>query len=149
MGMLTEQEIIDCLRTNFRLAAEHCRQLAALPKAGPTYRRLREELKLIEGAARQLAQWREDMRWLQIGLSMEETHQRSLRWLRYHFPRKLFEKLADNLEFGARAADRLRTAATGRTGLIAPKPLEGPLRQGRPVQVMSPHHKSPGGIILY
>jgi hypothetical protein len=72
MGALTEPEIFDCLRTNFRLAANLCVELATKPRKGPNYNKLREALKLIEGAARQAAYWRSDARWLQIGLQMAE-----------------------------------------------------------------------------
>ena len=135
MGCLTELEIFDCLSANFKLAAEHCDDLAKLPRKGPTYRKLREELKLLEGASRQAAHWRGDARWLQIGLYMEEVHKRAGAWLRgYKLPNgqrvthregtlhPLFTKLAENMREGRRAAERLRTARTGRIGLILPKP---------------------------
>lgn len=143
MSDLTETEIVDCLKTNFRLAAEHCEDLASFPLAGPTYTKLRAELKLIEGAARQLAGWREDARWLKIGLDMGEAHKRAGNWLRGHHPRKLFLMLAANLRMGLAVAERLRTARTGIIGPILPTVLEGPHRDTRPVQVITP-----GGIIL-
>lgn len=124
MARLTEQEIVDCLITNFRLAAESCEALAKLPAKGPTYRRLREELKLCEGAARQLCYWREDARWLQIGLYMEECHKRAGGWLRGHHPSRLFTMLADNLRAGLARAQELKDAKTGKAGAILPKPVE-------------------------
>jgi hypothetical protein len=134
--LLTEREIIDCLRANFRKAAEDCEKLARLPAQGPTYKRFREELKLIEGAARQLGYWRGDARWFQIGLQMEEAHQRAGRWIREKWPRPLFIRLAENLRAGERAAHDLATKATGRTGLILPKPKSFH-RETRPVQVIA------------
>ena len=140
MGALTEQEIFGCLSANFKLAAEHCDDLAKLPRKGPTYRKLREELKLLEGACRQAAHWRGDARWLRIGLYMEEVHKRAGNWLRackhQGTLHPLFTKLAENMREGQKAAERLRTARTGRVGLILPKP-------GRPIE-----RRTPGGLIL-
>lgn len=146
MGKLTEIEIFECLSVNFRLAAEHCEDLARLPRKGPTYILLRKELRLLEGACRQAAQWRDDARWLQIGLYMAETHKRAGDWLRgvkqpaggyrpipegQRHP--MFLKLADCLRAGERRAESLRIARTGRRGTILPKPLAGPHRETRPV----------------
>lgn len=147
MSDLTEQEILDCLKTNVRSAIEHCELLASLPGRGLTYDAFRKELKLIEGCCRQIAFWREDSRWLQIGFNMEEAHKRAGTWLRRHFPRPLFMKLADNLRLLQKAASDLETKRTGIAGMILPKPQAGPLRQGRPVSVMLPK-KSSGGILL-
>lgn len=135
MANLTEPEIIDCLITNFRLAAESSDALAKLPAKGPTYRRLREELKLCEGASRQLAYWREDARWLQIGLYMEECHKRAGGWLRTHQPARLFSMLAENLRAGLARAQDLKDSKTGKVGAILPKPQEGPHRDTKPVAV--------------
>lgn len=120
MGFLTENEIFDCLRTNFRLAAEHCDALAVLPAKGPTYNLFRHELKLIEGACRQASAWREDTRWLPIGLMMHETHQRVGNWLRARQPGILFARMAENLRNLEIAAINMQTKATGRIGMILP-----------------------------
>jgi hypothetical protein len=148
--MVPETEIVDCLVMNFRLAAEHCDDLAVLPARGPTYDLLRKELSLIEGCCRQIGHYREDARWMRIGLLVEEAHKRAGHWLRT-IPRTsesneahpLFRRLAENLRAGMKAAEELRTKRTGRVGMILPRPLPGPLRQGRPVQVVTP-----GGVIL-
>jgi len=157
MGALTETEIFDCLTTNFRLAAEHCEDLARLPRKGPTYRLLREELQLIEGACRQAAHWREDSRWLRIGIYMGEAHRLAGEWLRgikqpngarikiaegQRHP--LFMKLAENLRAGWKRAEEFRTRATGKIGTILPRPLPAPHRDTRP----SGWNRSPGGLLI-
>ena len=139
MGALTETEIFACLAENLTLAAEECERLAVLPAAGPTYNSLRHRLRLIEGACRQASAWREDTRWLPIGLMMHEAHERAGNWLRGFHPRKLFLKLAENLRALAHIADDLRTKATGTVGMILPDVLSSPIRtQDRPVQVALP-----------
>ena len=151
MPGLTEAEILDQLRRNVRQAAEHCEDLAVLPQFGPTYRAMREELSLIEGCCRQMAAWRGDARWLPLGLWAEECHKRSQHWLRYHFPRKLFLKLGENLRALQRGMELVEQKATGKLGPIVPKPMPGPLRQGRPVQVKGikePLVKRRSGLIV-
>ncbi len=138
MTDLTESEILDCLKTNLHAAIFHCAALAKLPMRGPTYSALRQELKLAEGCCRQIAAWREDARWLRYGLLMEEAHQRSGNWLRSHAPRPLFVKLSEALAHLLKRCGELETKATGRVGMILPKPLEAPHRDTRPVQVKTP-----------
>src|ERR1700751_4496145 len=67
MGRPTEADIFD-LSENFRLAAEDCEKLARLPKKGRAYTSLRNKLELLEGACRQAVAWRDDARWLHIGM---------------------------------------------------------------------------------
>lgn len=154
MSQLTEQEIADCLKTNFRLAIEHCRQLAELPARGPTYIKFRAELKLIEGACLQMAYWRDGQsEWMTIRPWIAEAHRRAGNWLRKHYPRPLFLKLAEALEFGLACAERIETRATGKlSGPILPTPLEGPHRDTRPVQVLLPPKPRlilPSGMMLH
>ena len=140
MGALTETEIFACLAENLTLAAEECERLAVLPAAGPTYNSLRHRLRLIEGACRQASAWREDTRWLPIGLMMHEAHDRAGNWLRGFHPRKLFLMLAENLRMLAMTARDLQHNATGRVGMILPEPLASPIKtQDRAVQVVWPH----------
>lgn len=163
MGALTESEIFDCLSTNFKLAAEHAQDLGKLPRKGPTYTALRNELGLIEGACRQASVWREDSRWLTIGLMMAEAHKRAGSWLRgVKTPtgvriaikegqlHPLFMKLADNLRAGYRLSEQFRTSKTNKIGLILPQVMEGPHRDTRPVHISVPSHLqvSKGGIII-
>lgn len=146
MGNLTEAEIFDCLSTNFRLAAEDCDKLATRPRKGRAYSSLRDRLELIEGACRQAAYWREDSRWLQIGLFMAEAHKRAHEWLRgikvpgspvrvkvapgHMHP--LFLKLAEHLRAAQIRAEEFRTKATGKVGTILPAPQAAPSRDTVP-----------------
>lgn len=163
MGALTETEIFDCLSDNFRKAAEHCENLAKLPRKGSSYTALRESLKLIEGACRQAAMWREDARWLRIGLMMAEAHERAGLWLRgIKLPsgqrvkiaeghmHPLFMKLAEHLRSFHRKADEFKTQSTGRIGTILPAVQAAPHRDTRPVHISVPAHlrQTAGGIIL-
>jgi hypothetical protein len=157
MGALTEVEIFDCLKSNLRLAAQNCDKLAVSPRKGPIYRRLRDELRLIEGACRQAAFWRGDARWLRIGLYMAEVHKRAGDWLRgikqtdgtrlkistgqIH---PLFLKLAENLRAAYVKADDFQNKRTNRIGAILPVPGEPPHRDTRPVG----YERSTGGILL-
>lgn len=155
--MLTEADIFECLSANFKLAAEHCEDLARLPAKGPTYKMLRQELKLIEGACRQAGHYRGDARWLKIGLMMEEAHKRAGDWLRGvkqpNGTRRmlrpgemhpLFVKLAENLRAGHAAADKIRMSRTGRRGQILPIMQNAPHRDTRP----SGWRKTRSGLLL-
>ena len=136
--MLTETEIMECLVENFRLAADNCAKLANVPAAGMAYNDLRHQLLLIEGACRQAGVWRGDSRWFQIGLMMNEAHNRAGDWLRGHLSRKLFTKLGENLLAGLKLAEGLRDKATGRSGIILPDMAREIRTQGRPIQVVLP-----------
>ena len=158
MGVLTEQEIFDCLKSNLRLAAQNCDKLAVSPRKGPAYRRLRDELRLIEGACRQAAYWRGDARWLRIGLYMAEVHKRAGDWLRgvkqidgrrvkiapgqLH---PLFSKLAENLRAAYVKASDFQNKRTDRVGLILPKPQ--PPRENRDTRPVG-YTPSAGGILM-
>ncbi len=162
MGALTEPEIFSCLRENFALAAQHCDDLARLPRKGPTYRLLREELLLIEGACRQASAWREDTRWLQIGLRMAEAHQKAGDWLRGvkigPGPRRrippgqmhpMFIALGAALRALALNAENMRLNRTNRVGMILPKPGYAPRNVGHSRVMLPPGmHRSNSGLIL-
>lgn len=141
---LTEVEILDQMRTQCRKAIEDAENLAKLPAQGPTYVRLREELKLIEGCCRQAAYWREDARWLPIGLKMEEAHQRARVWVTRHYARKMFLMLANNLRALERKIDNLQHHATGRRGTILPDVQAAPHRDTRPVGWTA----TPSGLVI-
>lgn len=156
MGDLTETEIFDCIRSNARLAAEHCDDLARQPREGETYDRLRTELKLIEGACRQASAWRGDTRWLPLGLAMEEAHCRAGDWLRgckvmgqrirlaerHNF--ECFTALAKNLRTVAASMEKLQHARTNRRGMILPDQKPAPFRDTRPVGFT----RSLGGVLI-
>lgn len=152
MGATTEQDIFDVLATNFREAAERCEVLAWHPQRGRIYEAFRNNLRLIEGACIQAANWREDTRWLGLSLVIGEAHKRAGNWLRGYIAedsRKaahpMFLKLAEKLREGQAHAETLKTAKTGKRGLILPRPVNDNRRHRdtRPVQVVTP-----GGIIL-
>ena len=158
MGQLSEIEILDCLKTNLRLAAQSCDLLAVTPRKGPTYQKLRSELRFVEGACRQIAYCRGgDARWLKIGLYMAECHKRAGGWLRGFKAadgtkisvapgqaHPLFVKLAENLRAAYAKAEELRTKRTNRIGPILPVAGEAPHRDTRPVG----YRRSPGGVLL-
>jgi hypothetical protein len=158
MARLTEIEIFDCLKTNLRLAAQSCDKLAVSPRKGPTYVKLRDELRLVEGACRQAAFWRGgDARWLKIGLFMAEAHKRAGGWLRGEKQPEgpnlklsaselhpLFVKLAGNLRAAYVKAEEFRTKKTNRIGPILPIPGTPPHRDTRP----SGYNRSAGGVLM-
>jgi hypothetical protein len=164
LGALTEVEIFGCLGDNLRRAAEDCRLLAWHPSRGRIYDRFRASLKLVEGACRQAYYWRDyDARWLYLGKTMHEAHERAGNWIRGPIitgpegesvytggskdARKVahpkFQKLAEELEHIHKLTERVRVMATFHSGPILPAPEPGPHRDTRPVQVMTP-----GGILL-
>ncbi len=146
MGDLSEVEIFSRMAESFGEAIQCCEDLAVLPLKGPTYDRFRRELRLIEGCCRQASAWREDTRWLPIGRMMAEVHQKAGGWLRgirneagQRIPvapgqqHQLFKMLATNLRALKVVAEKYRTEATGRVGMILPDVLPGPHRDTRPV----------------
>ncbi len=153
--MLTEAEVLDCLKSNLRLAAQSCDKLAKSPRKGPTYR---DQLRLVEGACRQIAYCRGgDARWLRVGMFMAECHKRAGEWVRgtkqpngtrikvapgHLHP--LFTKLADNLRAAYIKAEELRSKPTNRIGPILPQPGTPPHRDTRPAG----WRRSPGGLIV-
>lgn len=153
MGALTEVEIFDCLATNFAIAADCCDQMATRPMRGVPYIKFREACAAIEGACRQASQWREDTRWLPLGLMAEKCHQMALKWItgfkvdpskprvalceREKHPK--FVKMGENLRFAGQSMKILKDGKTGKIGMILPDTSRGPIRtQGRPMQVMLP-----------
>jgi hypothetical protein len=150
LGALTEREIFSCMTENLAEAAERCAQLAWHPLRGFVYIQFRKNLKLAEGACRQAAAHREDARWLPIALQLGELHKRCGAWLRSspttdtrNQVHPLFKKTAEILLALARQAEDVRDKATNSIGIILPKPLPGPHRDTRPIQVLTP-----GGLVL-
>ena len=132
----TEPEIFSLMRAHLRSAISHCRGLAMLPLQGPTFIRLRAEMKEIEELCRQAGYYRDDARWFRIGLVWEQIHQQSRLWIHHHHPRANFIWLAERCEALDKAVDDLQTKATGRLGMILPKPVKEVRTEGRPVQVL-------------
>jgi hypothetical protein len=152
MGALTEPEIFGCMADALHVAEETCRGLAWHPRRGPQYRRFLAAIEDAIGCCDQAYYWRDyDARWLQNSQMLRAVKDMTGRWLRDSATkeaRKLahpqFKALADALAKLLLLTDKYKNGATGVLGPIMPKPLPLPyVRQGRPVQVMSP-----GGIIL-
>lgn len=140
---LREQEIFDRLMSSFKAAAECCDVLATSPRKGPTYRRLREELRLIEGAARQAGYFRDDARYMKLGYEAHMCHEKAGDWLRSRAPSVYFRALANVLRKMHTDTERLKNARTGRRGVILPKP-QALHRDTRPVGWT----KTQAGILL-
>ena len=162
MGALTEVEIFSCMSQNLRLAAEHAEFLAVSPIRGPTYAKLRENLKLVEGCCRQASAWREDTRWLDLGLTMGAAWQSSLNWLmgykmgnlRIKYANQhlhpMFLHLGAYLREAATIADRYKNQRAPKLGMILPdvRPAPGVRHKGNyPVMLPRPSVTA-GGIIL-
>lgn len=156
MGALTEVEIFDQMNVSFRSAIELADKLARLPLKGLNYDALRKQLRLIEGCCKQANTWREDTRWLVFMKLCAECHQRAGDWLRgVKMPdgsrirlnegtlHPAFVMLAENLRAMHKAAEKIRTAKTGRLGMILPDMLAPPHRDTKPVGF-----RKPGGLIL-
>ncbi|MGA9315580.1 MAG: hypothetical protein WBV77_13250 [Solirubrobacteraceae bacterium] len=160
----TEGEIFSLLSDSLRLAADRCRKLAWHPRRGHQYNEFRQALEKVENACRMAYYWRNyDARWLYLAMQMPEIHRRAGNWIRGKAIRgpdgvpvydggskgirqvahPMFAKLAEMLEKAHRDADRLKTMATFRVGMILPKPLPGPHRDTKPIQVITP-----GGVII-
>jgi hypothetical protein len=134
----TEPEIFSLMRDRLRSCISDCRLLAMLPLQGPTFIRLRANLKEIEELCRQAGYYRDDARWFRIGLVWEQVHQQSRFWIRHHHPRKNFLWLSERCEALDKAVDDLQARATGRLGMILPKPAREIRTQDRPTQVLVP-----------
>jgi hypothetical protein len=159
MSDLTEIEVIDRLRTSLRECIQCAANLAVTSRKGPEYNKLREHLHLVEGAARQLAVFRQDARWYNVAALMAQCHQKAGGWLRgwkdprngqrHHFnigeKNRLFLMLEANLKAVDKAAELLRTQKTGRVGVILPNTPNMGRRIGTPV---AGFNVSPGGVIL-
>ena len=165
MGALSESEIFDCMADSLRKAIDHCEQLAVKPLRGPIYNQFRQELKLVEGCCRQASSWREDTRWLPIGLLMEQCHQKAGEWLRgvvdpatkQRVPvpegqkHPLFVSLAQNLRGILKGVEDLRTKRAGQMGMILPPMPRAETRtHGRQIQVALPSgmHRASSGLII-
>lgn len=155
------------MRTSLREAIQAAEDLAVSSRKGPSYSKLREHLLLVEGCCRQLSVFREDTRWLPIGKLMSECHQKAGGWLRgykdkttgirHHFGAKtqnpLFLMLAANLKAIYQVAETLRSAKTGKLGMILPNMPAPTRRVGAPVTVQLPNGmvaavSKGGGLLL-
>jgi len=158
MSDLTETEILDCLTSNLSLSAQLCVDLAKVPAKGPNYRKFRDAIRLVEGSSRQMSAWREDTRWLAIGLQMAEVHKRAGNWLRgAKLPsgkkltfregelQPMFLKLGMNLlDILEKVVPALQHRRTGKSGMILPATPSS----GRNISHVSMSGITKGGIII-
>lgn len=136
--MATETEIKDMWRTSMLSAASDCALLAILPAQGATYSRLRERLRLAEGACRQMCQWREDARWLYLAPRLDTLRQMAMQMINSRQPRALYHQLGQTLKQIVAFCDGLENRATGKMGMIIPDPEPLIRTESRPVQVIEP-----------
>lgn len=139
---LSEHEIWDRLRTSLRTAIDLCGRLAIEPGQGPNYLQMIKELEMLEGASRQFAFCRSDIRWTKFGFEMHRFRQRIGDAIRAHHSRDIFLHMQKMMRQGLVIADKMKDAKTGRLKAILPKVQQGPLRH-HPVYV-----KNPSGLLL-
>lgn len=144
MSDLTEQEVIDRMITSLREAMDASKALAIKSVRGPDYKKLREHLSLIEGCCRQLAAFREDTNYLNLGLRMEECHKAAGGWLRGYRKKgvkimiapgqmnEMFIRLYVNLEGILKGVSDMLNAKTGARGPIIVGLPQEMRRLGRP-----------------
>lgn len=148
MSALTETEIFDCMATNLREGAECCDKLAVSPKQGPLFDAMRKHLKLIEGCCRQAAHWREDTRWLPLGIDFERAHQLARRWIVEHYSRKMFTLLAGKMRELEKIAIDLRDRKPPKLGLIMPGMLADPTQRNAQIVVPKMPKRRKSGLIV-
>lgn len=99
--------------------ARNADPMLAAPR-GHHYRMLREALRALEGSSRQMAHWREDARWLKLGIHYAKA-QRVAHQLFLHMNWLGFQNFAVMFENGTQHLDDLATRKTGQMGMILPK----------------------------
>lgn len=126
MSGLTEREILTKHTQSLREAADACQWLArnADPeKIAPRarhYKNLQEALKELEGTCRQMCAFRDDTRWLPLGIfyakimRVATAQYASMNWLG-------FGRLAEVFKVGGPKVEALANAKTGKAGAILPK----------------------------
>lgn len=123
---LSEQEIITKFQQSLKEGRDRCLWLAKnadpeyLAPRGVHYRLLKTALTELEGCARQLSAYRNDARWLPLGIlygaktaRLAQTYFVQLKWAK-------FRDLARVFDVGLARMEELQKK-TGRTGVILPK----------------------------
>jgi hypothetical protein len=156
--MATEIEVFDLMAHSLRAAADICTRIAWDKKRGflymggydrredKRYEGLTEHLKDAEGCCRQAFIFHQDYHWSLMSIKLGTAHKMAGRWMRSSptqetrdAAHRLFLRLADELRKIEYQAERLKTAATGRIGMILPEPLPEPhQRESRPVSIILP-----------
>lgn len=126
MSDLTEGEILSRHKAALGEAREACQFLARnadpmlIAPRSHHYRTLRAALNALEGSSRQMAHWREDARWLKLGIHYAKAMRiaqrlfANMNWLE-------FQRLGIMFENGSRHLDELAQRRTGHVGMILPK----------------------------
>ncbi len=125
MSGLTEQEIIDKHIQSLKEGEDACKRLfinvdpeKAAPR-GVLYGRLRRSLQELEGTCRQMAAWRDDVRWTKLGfvyaraMRVAQAEMTAHNWAAFGELSKLFQ-------IGLVRMDELKNRKTGKIGPILP-----------------------------
>lgn len=125
MSDLTENEILACHVQALKDAKGACELLGKnamqgyLAPRGHNYGNLQRALKALEGSARQMTHFREDTRWLKLGI----LYAKVMRLAQAKFVGQQwdeFNKMMPIFDKGLRNMDALKNNRTGRMGMILP-----------------------------
>lgn len=125
MSDLTEQEIISKHIQSLKESKEMCLLLArnADPEKwaprGWQYTKLKAALKALEGTCRQMAHYREDTRWIKLGI----VYTKASLTVQVLMDKRLwgkFQQLTALFDKGMASMDDLANRRTGRSGMILP-----------------------------
>lgn len=126
MSALTEQEIITKFQQSLKEGRDACAWLAKnadpewLAPRGRHYRLLKTALSELEGCARQMSAFRDDSRWLPLGILYGAKTSRLAQKYFVHLDWGKFADLAKVFDLGLIRLNELQMK-TGRTGAILPK----------------------------
>lgn len=146
----TEAECLDMLKSEMRAAISSCDQIAQTPVSGVHFDRMIKALQAIEMCARQMFTYRENHNWLNGIFHFAEIQTKAQQWLTPAtvYSKKLFTILADNLRKLESLYCRLSVIRNGSARPVLPAIQAGPLRSGRPVQVLMPGATRPGSRLI-
>lgn len=125
MTALTETEILDRHTQSLHEARQACQFLARqadpelLAPRGRHYQALKEALALLEGTCRQMAAFRDDARWLRLGM----VYAKAMRLAQVKFVGQrwaAFGTMMGVFDNGLRNMTDLKDQRTGRRGMILP-----------------------------
>lgn len=124
--MLTETELFDRHAQSLGEAHRACQELGRnadpnhLAPRGREYAALKKALSDLEGSCRQLAYFRDDARWLKLGIFYAKiTRQTQHKFVGQRWA--FFNSLMEVFQLGHRRLDELRTNKTGVRGPVLPQ----------------------------
>jgi hypothetical protein len=126
MSGLTEQEILTKFQQSLKEGRDACQWLAKnadpewLAPRGRHYRLLKTALSELEGCARQMSAFRDDARWLPLGILYGAKTSRLAQKYFTYLQWSKFGELAKVFDLGLAKMQELQ-AKTGRAGPILPK----------------------------